>query len=137
VEAAAVLLWALTLLDSLPPCDTQTSYALLKCFPAESPCEFIDAAVLRPADAISRMRTLSELWHWRSRNKRLEDGRAQFPADEALLRCGIRSFDGLIRLIATKAHRDGMLETLIDEDFAAFGKAYRVLTSQERKSGQR
>ncbi len=131
VEAAAVLMWAVQLIDSLPPFDCQASNELLKEIPSKSPPEFFAQATLRDTEHIERLRDLAELWHWRSRTKRLEgEGRA-FPIDDAAKQHGFSTFDDVIRFTAKTAHQDGMLDSILDEDFAAFGKPYRSLTPDE------
>src|SRR5262249_27123569 len=105
--------------------------ALLKQFPAGMPAEFIASAALRPANEVARMRSIAELWHWRSRTKQLVERGAPFPGNAAMQAKGFDSFDAIVRFTADKAHADGLLPQTIAHDFAAFGQAYRSLSAAQ------
>lgn len=131
MEAAAVVLWALNLVDSLPPFDTEASHDLLKHFPDRSISDFFASATLRSSDLIEELRNVAELWHWRSRTRKLEERGEVFPVDETARQLGLQSFDDIVRFTAKKAYHDGTLDHNADEDLVAFDKPYRSLTPQE------
>jgi hypothetical protein len=131
MEAALVILWSLNLVDSLPPFGTQASHKLLKHFPGSSLSDFLDAATLRSSDVIEKLRGVAELWNWRSRTRRLEEQGGKFPVDETRRQLGLQSFDDIVRFTAKKAHRDGILDQIADDDLVALGKPYRSLTQNE------
>ncbi len=130
IEALQVLMWALKLISSLPPYDTQASYDLLKEIPSEEIGKFVKSARLLPSVEIDQARDLAELWHWRSRTRQLiQEGRT-FDPDPKMRAAGLETFDDIVRLTASHYQKEGLLE-VVDEDFAVHGKAYRDLTPEE------
>jgi hypothetical protein len=134
MQAAAVLIWALGRVDGFPSFDTEVPPESLKPYPGESPSEFLRDARVRPHAEIDRMRDVAELWHWRSRTRELEEQGAVFPVDDAMRKAGIQSFDDVVRMTAKMAFADQSLGEIVDDDFVAFGKAYRSLTDAEWSS---
>lgn len=126
MESAACLLWALGYLDELPPYDSQADVDLLKLLPAESPQNLTKSATFRTSEEIVKARDVAELWHWRSRTRKLQQ-RGQF---EGELPNGL-SFEEIIRMTAEGAAGDGVLPKVIDNDFPAFGKPYREISEDE------
>lgn len=124
-EALGCLAWALGLMESLPAYDTQMDpERIVPLIPLEA-ASFI-GATLRPHSEIETAREVAELWHWRSRTRRLlEEGRS--PREE---------LDSIVRGVAPRASEGGMIGPPIGEDFPAFGKAYRELTPEEWASAQ-
>ncbi|QDU54892.1 DUF4272 domain-containing protein [Aeoliella mucimassa] len=131
VESAAVLLWALGKLDTLPEFDTRASHDLLKEFPQEATDEFLATATLRPPEELERMRQLAESWHWRSRTRQMQESGEAFPANEALTSIGVNSYADVVRMSAHRLHEAGELKQVIDDDFAAMGKSYQSLDAEE------
>ncbi len=130
IEAVQVLMWALGLVPSLPPYDTQASLDLLKEIPSEEIGEFVKSVRLLPNVEIDQARDLAELWHWRSRTRQLiEEGRT-FDPDPKMKAAGLETFDDIVRFTANRCKEEGLLD-VIDEDFAVHGKAYRDLTPEE------
>lgn len=130
LEAVQVLMWALKLLDELPPYDQQALPTLLESVPRKDVRRFVEGASLRPAGEIDAARDLAELWHWRSRTRQLiAEGRPLEP-DESMRALGIETFDDIVRLTAEHCHQRGMLE-VVDQDFAAKGQAYRGLSDEQ------
>lgn len=122
-ESAGVFLWAISAVDDLPPYDTRFE-SLPSLVPLLAPtADFRQAARLRPADEIKRARDLAELWHWRSRTKKLQlDGD---PQPEGI------DLDAVARQSASFAHAEGSIPAPVDGDFPAYGKAYRDLDDDE------
>jgi hypothetical protein len=131
VEAVQVLLWALELCSGLPPYDVAADHDLLKHFPAPDAATFLRSATLRPVETIDRARDMAELWHWRSRTRQLIEEGQPFPESPEMKSIGFRSYDDIVRFTAARAGADGRLTAVQDEDFAAFGKAYRDLNDEE------
>jgi len=131
IEALQALMWALGLVEALPPYDTQAPEGLLTDLRDAEMRDFALSASLRPEAEVDRARDIAELWHWRSRTRQLiEEGRPLEP-DEKMIEAGLRTFDDIVRMTAREASRDGMIPPAIDEDFPAKGKAYRDLTADE------
>lgn len=131
VEAFQVLLWALELIPEMPPYDMKADHALLKAHIRCQPQEFLERVSLRRPAEIDRARGTAELWHWRSRTRQLiEEGR-DFVDPTITKARGFKTHDDIVRFTAKKAHEQGIIPAAIDEDFPAFGKAYRSLTSAE------
>ena len=130
IEAMQALMWALGLIERLPPYWVQASYDLLKEIPGEEVGEFIESARLRSRGEIERARDLAELWHWRSRTRQLiEEGRVLEP-DSRMKLLGVRTFDDIVRVTARHCEERGLLE-VVEEDFSVGGRAYRDLSSEE------
>jgi hypothetical protein len=112
-EAAGTLFWAIGAVAEIPPYD--------------SPIEFgvgSDASGgRRPDEELDRARDLAELWHWRVRTRLLAEGGR--PGAEA------STTDPIVAQVAAEAHRRGDLDTPVDDDFPAFGRAFRNLDEKE------
>lgn len=117
VESVGVLLWALNIIDELPPFDTQFDPldALAPLDLITPTIDFIWRADLRPTRDLYAMRDYAELWHWRSQARELQLMGIQ--PDNG------QSFSEIIRITAEKA-RDKGIPPLIDGDFPAFGRSY-------------
>ncbi len=130
LEAMLVLMWAMELLPALPPYDEPATPELLEKLPAVTFDAFVRAARLRPEADIDQARSLAELWHWRSRTRELIEVNHPFPADPNLKAAGLASFDDVVRATARICAQEGSVP-VIDEDFAAYGKAYRDLSPEQ------
>jgi hypothetical protein len=130
IETVQVLMWALGLVTSLPPYDTQTSHDLLKEIPSEEIERFVKSARLLPSGEIDRARDLAELWHWRSRTRQLIEEGHTFDSDPKMRAAGLETFDDIVKFTANRCKEEGRFE-VIDEDFAVHGKPYRDLSSEE------
>lgn len=125
MESAVTLMWALGMVDDLPPFDLETNTALLKEVPKQNVLAFIDSAKLRAPDEIESKRSLAETWHWRSRTRRLIEEKRPFPNMPQF-----KSYDEIVRFTAKAAGEMGNIATC-HEDFQAKNKAYRDLTDEE------
>jgi hypothetical protein len=112
VEAAAAILWALGVIESLPGYDTRSGHEVLKKIPSGGIGEFVAGASLIARERIERKRAEAERWHWRSRQ-------------------GVGESDSVVRVVAEESARTGLLDAVVDEDFCAMGKAYRDLRDDE------
>ena len=127
-ESLGVLLWALSVLDALPPYDTEFpekvhtgNIGWLQ--PASS---FLDRVRLRQHDEIAHARDLAELWNWRARTRQLQEmdpNTRSVPRDF--------NFEKIIRQAAEIAHQRGDIPRPIKRDFPAFRKPYARLTRDE------
>jgi hypothetical protein len=125
-ESVMVLMWVSGLLSELPPFDVQASLELLKQVPNENLSNFFASAKLIDQEIIEQMRSQAEFWHWRSRTRQFIERKNPFPQTVPQF----KSYDEIVRFSAKAANvRDGL--KIIDEDFAAKGKAYRDLTDVE------
>jgi hypothetical protein len=124
-ESLGVMLWALSVYDDLPPYDAQFE-DVPDHVPLLGPAaRFLEETSLRPADEIARARDLAELWHWRSRTTQLQaddDFKSSHPELE---------LDEIVRETARAAREAGDIPEPIDQDFPAFGKPYRDLSTEE------
>lgn len=126
-ESMICLLWALGYVSEIPPYDQAMSPEKRKHL-AKLPTRVLEeTATLRQAVLIEKQRDLAELWHWRSRTRRLqEDGRMPTILDPSGL-----TIQRVLQLSSAKAAEEGMVPPPIDGDFPAFGKPYRRLTPDE------
>jgi hypothetical protein len=127
LEAFQTLVWALGQLEFLPGYDEQASEALLTPFPPTGQIEtFLKQARLRPKVEIDRQRELAELWHWRSRTRHLlETGTPISPG------LGFATYDDIVRSVAGQEAVNSVIGPVTDEDFTAFGRAYRDLDADQ------
>lgn len=84
---------------------------------------FVTSARLRATEEIEDAREIAELWHWRSRTRKLIE-QGWTPSSSKY-----RSLDEVVRSTARTRPDDHIRR--IDEDFEALGKAYRDLTDDE------
>ena len=126
IESIACLLWALGYVAELPPYDEQTDHEVANQLPKESTEILFTKVSLRPAHQIQKQRDIAELWHWRSRTRRLQESGGLPP-----LVGGKYSMEEIIGLTSRKAAEAGDLPAPIGDDFPAFGKAYRDITREE------
>ena len=130
VEAIQLIMWALGMVPDLPPYGTQADSELLKGVPTKDAAKFVRSARLRSRDELDRMRSLAELWHWRSRTRELIEQGQTLDAGPELKAAGFETFGDIVRFTANRSRDDGRLE-VIDEDFGVNGKAYRDLSESE------
>lgn len=131
LESVVVLLWALQLIPELPPYDSQARHEILAEVPSDDLKDFIRSAELRDEAEIDAARDLAELWHWRSRTRLLIESGEPFPDDPRMQEAGFRSYDDIVRRTAGTAAASGQIPAAIDEDFPAFGMAYRDLSDEQ------
>lgn len=131
MECVGVIMWALGLIEQLPPIDEQTSIDLLKIIPIQKVSLFSKHPALRAGGEIAAQRDDMEFWHWRARTRQLiEEGRP-FEAFEGAEASGIRGYDDIVRKSATEAYKRGMLSEIMEEDFVFMGKPFRALSQDE------
>lgn len=125
-ESLGCLLWSLGILDETPAYDTQFEMKILKFVPEPSDARnFIKRAKLRPLEEIERAQSIAELWHWRSRTRWLQENQPDTKGPNEM------SLDEIVRVTSKFGREDGLFANSIDEDFPAFGKAYRDLSDEE------
>lgn len=130
IECAGMIMWALGRLDSWPKIDEEFTPDLFNEFSLGN-VGLAEGPELRPEEEISERRDLIEFWHWRVRTRQLmEEGRPLNP-DDKMKRTGFRTFDDIVRFSARKAHEDGLVSEIVDEDFRFLGKAFRSLLEPE------
>jgi hypothetical protein len=126
MESVMTLMWALGIIPEMLPFDHQAKPDLMKQIPHEKISNFFISAKLLDEKTIEKSRSLAELWQWRSRTRELIEEKRPFPAELPQF----KSYDEIVRFSAKAANEKDSLE-IIDEDFAAIGKAYRDLTDEE------
>jgi hypothetical protein len=131
LEAVQTLMWALRMIDEMPPYDTSAEPALLKRVPSADVAAFVRSARLRDPADLERARATAEFWHWRSRTRELIERGDPFPADEKMKAMGFHSFDDVVRFSAREAAKEGTIPPCVDDDFPVSGKAYRDLSEEE------
>jgi hypothetical protein len=132
LEAFQVLAWALGHVPKLPRYDMQADERIIRAWPpagfARDPGK---AARLVPSDTLIHAREVAELWHWRSRTRMLIDRGEAWPRELSRPEEGLISYDAVARMAARAAKERGDLAHIIEDDFLAFGKAYRNLDASE------
>jgi len=123
IEGIVCLLWALDYVAEFPPYDQISDPELANQIPRQATSTLLQNASLRPREQIQKQQALAELWHWRSRTRQLQERGLKFSANQEL--------NEIIENAAAAAFGNGDLPHLIENDFPAFGKAYRHLSDVE------
>jgi hypothetical protein len=124
-EGLGCLLWALSLLEEIPPYDVKFNMQLLldETGIGQNTRAFLQCVSLRPISCLEHSREVAELWHWRSRTNRLERNHVSGPMGAG--------FTGMLRQAVERAFYQQDIPRPIRGDFPAFGKPYAELTSDE------
>lgn len=124
-EALCMLLWSLGLVNSAPPYDRewQIGAAMDQVPLGEDPRTFVEQAKLRPAWELHQARDAAELWHWRGNTERIRRGEVKLEVEADV--------DDAIAMTTRTMVSTGMLTNLIDNDFPAYGRAYRDLSPDQ------
>lgn len=131
MEAAAIMIWALKLVDKFPDINEQTSPELLKIVELKKLGLFSNGLSLRSYDEISKMRDIIETWHWRVNTRRLIEDNFNFQPDENMKKVGINSLDDIVRMTAKSAYANGDIKEIIDDDFVFKGQPFRDLNKED------
>lgn len=126
-ESLAVLLWATGILDELPAYDTEVDrHKILVLVKDFSSIDIIqNVAKFKDIADITKQRDIAELWHWRANTTRIINSKS-LPAGFDL-----KKMDEICTITSMKAYESGEIPTPIDNDFPAFGKAYKNLNDDE------
>jgi hypothetical protein len=124
-------MWALGLLPELPPYDVLADHDILNEISCHDVQTFVGSARLRPTEEIDLQRFVAQLWHWRSKAHYVQEFSNELPAAERLSPAGLDTLGKTIRFTALKAAEEDIIPPCIEEDFPAFGKAYRELGAHE------
>lgn len=130
VEALSPILWCLGCVDRILPYDESTMPEFIGHFWEVDDKEFVQNAQLRSKEEIDVARDVAESWHWRSRTRQLQEDDTPFPDAPQFREAGWFSFDDIVRNCIPTHESEGTF-VAIDEDFPAFGKAYRNLSAEE------
>jgi len=124
-NSLGVILWALSQFDVLPPWDSEfTPQETIKLLNLFAPTRaFLEKVSLRPDPEIEQARDMAEVWHWRSRIRRMQE-KGMNPEDGS-------SLMEIVRSAAAAARKNGDIPETIDGDFPAFGKAYADLSQED------
>jgi len=124
-ESIVCLLWALGYISELLPYDEQANPELTNKLPTEPTELLIKKATLRPFELIQKQRDIAELWHWRSRTRQLQESGFGFRLPDGM------SIEELLKKTSENAATNRDIPAQIGNDFPAFDKAYRDLTTEE------
>ncbi len=125
-ESMTCLFWALNGIATLPPYDQQADPQILEPMLKEPIETRLASASLRSSSEIQKQRDLAELWHWRARTRQLQES-SRMPAQIG----GKFTIAEVIQMSSAKAAENGAFPAPIGNDFPAFGKAYRDISSEE------
>ncbi len=118
-EALGTLLWALGVVEELPPWDEPFEHVALA-----RGVDLADAS-FRDDEELEEALEAARLWHWRARTTLVQDD----PDVELPERWS--SFDQLVAAAAMKGYEEELLPQPHRGDFPAFGKAYRHLSEEQ------
>jgi hypothetical protein len=123
-ESITCLLWALGMIPELPAYDQEADASFIGRL--GSIPQLVPRATLRPKKEIEKQRQIAELWHWRARTQRLQEQECSDGAP-----AGVPPIEEIIKNIAGRSARLGLLPRPIAADFPALGKPYRDLSSAD------
>jgi hypothetical protein len=129
-QSLAVLLWALSVIDAIPPYDEEIDdKPILKKIELFKPsADFFVKIKLRNKEQLEKARSVAELWHWRARTTQLLNlNSLSYESDTG---AGL-TFKQVIKIASEKGSEAGDLPKPMDGDFPAFGKAYKYLDEHE------
>ena len=125
MEASECLLWALGIIEAMPPFDTQASVEHLTLLPAGTVHELRLSASLRDRSQLLAARNVAELWHWRSRTRQLLESGSEVSLPQGL------TLTDVVRLAAEEATLRGDIVAAVDGDFPLFGRPYAQASADE------
>jgi len=117
-EALGTLLWALALVDDVPPYDEPFDHDALVGVA-------LDDARLREVEELEEELESARLWHWRARTTFLQQNGAVALPERW------ESFDQLVAATAMRGFEQGLLPAPMRGDFRAYGKVYRHLSPEQ------
>jgi len=117
-EALGALLWALALVDDVPPYDEPFDHDALVGVGLED-------ARLRAVEELEEELASAQLWHWRARTTFLQQNGAVALPERW------ESFDQLVAATAMRGFEQGLLPAPMRGDFRAYGKVYRHLSPEQ------
>jgi hypothetical protein len=117
-EALGALLWALALVDDVPPYDEPFDHDALVGVGLED-------ARLREVEELEEELASAQLWHWRARTTFLQQNGAVALPERW------ESFDQLVAATAMRGFEQGLLPAPMRGDFRAYGKVYRHLSPEQ------
>ncbi|HWD41112.1 MAG TPA: DUF4272 domain-containing protein [Fimbriimonas sp.] len=100
IESAQVLMWCLGLMDELPPYDTPADEANLRAPVFRSHRQLMDQVKLRPLIEMEKARDLAEIWHWRSRERELDEAKGRISEPSEWLDRALRRLEEAARSCA-------------------------------------
>jgi hypothetical protein len=108
IESTRTLLWALGLIEMLPPCTAPASETTLKEPALTSYAMLLSGSSLRSNDALGNARLEAELWHWCGRSTLLKAGRSviQKNLDQAIKEKSIQASTAALMRGFTELPRD-------------------------------
>jgi len=122
-ESIMCLMWSLNLIKDIPPFDKQQSFDLLNNIPISDLVTFRKEAKLRPESEIIEFQSTAEMWHWRSRTRKLQEDNTPIELPD-----GVKNLDEVVRLVCRSIlEQNKSFIPVTEEDFLAFNKPYRDL----------
>lgn len=125
LEDLGVLLWALSLIDVIPPYDSGFKLNdLINLIPVlKSKDEFKGKAKLRSYKDLMRAREIAELWYFRWKLGRMKKN--AYKLEEG------RSYEEAIEILAQKALKIGAISQIVEGDFPIKGKPFSSLDKED------
>ncbi|MBX4205883.1 DUF4272 domain-containing protein [Candidatus Microgenomates bacterium] len=123
-ESTGILLWALGFINKIPPYDIEFDKKIKDKLPLLKPTEsFRKEAKLRSRQEITKARDSAQHWHWRSRTTQIMNDGIKPPNN--------LTFQEIIKASVELGYKEDWNPKPIDNDFPAFGKAYKDLKVEE------
>lgn len=125
LEDLGVLLWALSLINEIPPYEIGFRLNdLINLIPVlKSRDEFKSKAKLRPYKDLMKEREIAEVWYFRWKLGRMKNN--SYKLGEG------RSYEEAIEILAQKALKIGAITQVIDGDFPIKGKPFSSLDKED------
>lgn len=130
-EALGILLWALHLISDIPPYYERFNRPKINLGKVKNPLNFISTLRRRNIYLLIKEHHISEMWFWRSKLFRMSCENDTDGIQRFLEVSGLNSLDNAVRKVSIELHKNGVLDDIIDEDFAVWNKPYRCLSLEE------
>jgi hypothetical protein len=128
-EALGIVLWSMSMLDSIPPYDQPFSFGLSQSGALAPVSDFLESAVLRDRDELMRAFLVGDVWYWRAR--------IAFAIRQGVPPPQGKSYREMIKEMAWRAYEANEIARPVEDDFPLSGRAYAQLSDSDLYRAQR
>lgn len=123
-EALLPLLWAIKRIDEMPSWEQPVGAQVMENAALfQSPQQLLEVSSLRDQDELEQMQHGAEFWHWRLRTEMMRRDGVDPPPGDSYQQCIGRAVD--------HAHKEGIINSIVQGDIGINGTAYANLPQQQ------